>query len=433
MKQIAKFLRSFLLALVVSPGWVLAGAAERAEGPGRSADPPSTVILISLDGTRPADLNRDDMPALMGLADRGLRAEKLLPVLPTNTFPNHVTLITGVKPERHGIVNNRFIDPELGPFDRADIPRWIEIEPLWSLLERRGVASASYHWVGSEGRWPSGEAPRHWVPFSEQVPEIEKVQTILHWLSLPDLDARPRFISSWFRGADHAGHRYGPGHEEVQRDLKRQDLAIRALWQGLRDRGLLESTTVLFVSDHGMMSVETRADLGMALKKDGVRFEALGIGGFAIVYLEDASAKGVNRVVDTVRGMGLSADSRVGASKALPVNNPRFGDVIVTAPAGTAITYPGLSLEGFHGYSPNEPAMAGIFIAVGRLVPKDLVVPVVRSIDVAPTVLALLGEPVPHWMEGRPLPEFVTTARKTGELLPTILSAGQMAPDRSLP
>ena len=90
------------MACVVSQ----AAYAER----GDSLEP--TVILISLDGTRTRDLNEQDSPTLMALARRGLQAERLIPAIPTNTFPNHVTLVTGVAPERHGIVNNSFVDHE---------------------------------------------------------------------------------------------------------------------------------------------------------------------------------------------------------------------------------------------------------------------------------------------------------------------------------
>lgn len=393
MKQILKFSALWLLLCWPSAAPAEAGLAR-----------PSAVILISLDGTRPADLIRADLPALMGLADEGLRAQELLPVLPTNTFPNHVTLVTGVAPDRHGIVNNFFVDPERGLFDRSDIPGWIEVEPLWSLLERRGLPSASYHWVGSEGSWPGGRAPRHWMPFSKNIPERRKVARILEWLTLPDPASRPRFVSAWFRGGDHAGHHHGPGHGRVRTALKSQDEAIAALWKGLEEHGLLSSTTVLFVSDHGMAAAQTRVDLTAVLEETGVASRALGIGGFASVYLEDPSPEKIDRITLAARRAGVLAEDRIAASKTLPVSNPRFGDVIVRAPAGTAITHAGLSLEGFHGYDPADPAMAGIFIAVGRGIPKGRVVPLVRSIDVAPTILFLLGEKVPPWMEGRPVP-----------------------------
>ena len=432
MKQILKFLRPWLV-LLVSPFLAAAAAAETLVDPGPPADRPPVVILISLDGTRPADLNARDLPVLMGLADRGLRAERLLPVLPTNTFPNHVTLVTGVAPERHGIVNNLFIDPERGFFERDNIPSWIQVEPLWSLLERRGITSAAYHWVGSEGRWPGGRAPRYWMPFSKGTPEFTKVEKILEWLSLPDPDARPRFVTAWFRGGDHAGHHHGPGHSRVQTDLREQDLAIAALWNGLSERGLRPSTTLLFVSDHGMAAAQNRVDLTAALEEGGFAFRALGIGGFASVYLEDASPEQIERVTAAVRRAGIFAEARIAAAKTLPVDNPRFGDVIAIAPSGTAITRSGVSLKGFHGYAPKDPSMAGIFIAVGRGIPKGRVVPVVRSIDVAPTILALLGEEVPVWMEGRPVPDLLTTPGKTRTSDSAILASEKVVRDRSRP
>ena len=432
MRWISKFSSAWRV-LLVAPFLATAGAAERADTPVPPTGRAPLVILISLDGTRPADLNPGDLPVLMGLADRGLRAQRLLPVLPTNTFPNHVTLVTGVEPERHGIVNNVFIDPERGFFEKDDIPSWIQVEPLWSLLERRGITSASYHWVGSEGRWPGGRAPRYWMPFSKATPEFTKVEKILEWLSLPDPGARPRFVTAWFRGGDHSGHHHGPGHARVQSDLREQDVAIAALWNGLGERGLRASTTLLFVSDHGMAAAATRVDLTAMLKEGGLEFQALGIGGFTSVYLEDASPKEIERVTAPARRAGLFAEARIAAAETLPVDNPRFGDVIAIAPAGTAITHAGVSLEGFHGYVPQDPSMAGIFVAVGRGIPKDRIVPVVRSIDVAPTILALLGEEVPDWMQGRPLPELLTKPGKTAASDSAILASEKAVRERSRP
>src|SRR5262249_54581205 len=143
-----------------------------------AAAPPPTVVLISLDGTRP-DLGRRGMPVLGEIARRGAWAQRLLPVFPADTFPNHVTLVTGGYPERHGIVDNAFLDPERGVFDRDADPTWIEVEPLWSLAEARGIPTASFHWVGSEGARRSGRGPRLWKRFDPGLPEQEKVTQIL--------------------------------------------------------------------------------------------------------------------------------------------------------------------------------------------------------------------------------------------------------------
>ena len=215
---------SFALGLLV-----LAGTSSvPAEQPTRA---PSTVVLVSLDGTRPVDL--EALPTLAALGQRGLLAERMTPVFPSNTFPNHVSLVTGVGPQKHGIVNNSFRDPTRGVFRKRDIPTWIEVEPLWSLLEREGIASASYHWVGSEGRWPGGGGPLYWMPFDGETPEMTKVEQVLEWLQVEGACQRPRFVTMWFHGADHAGHVHGPESEEVKRTLRNQDKAIARLWDGL--------------------------------------------------------------------------------------------------------------------------------------------------------------------------------------------------------
>jgi predicted AlkP superfamily pyrophosphatase or phosphodiesterase len=70
---------------------------------------------------------------------------------------------------------------------------------------------------------------------------------------------------------------------------------------------------------------------------------------------------------------------------------------------GIAIAPKGLSIKGFHGYSPTAPEMDGIFYAFGSGVKAGRRLPRVRNVDVAPTVLDLLSQPIPPGMEGRPL------------------------------
>lgn len=374
-----------------------------------------SVILLSLDGTRPADVDEAPMPAVQALAHRGLRAARMLPVLPSNTFPNHVSLVTGVAPERHGIVNNVFLDPERGLFRYASDPTWIQVEPLWSVAARAGIVSASFHWVGSEGAWRNGLGPRHWRAFDSGTPVREKIDQILAWLALDDPAERPRLVTAWLPGADRAAHHAGPGSEEAREALREQDRELARLVRGLEALGAFESCTLLLVSDHGMARVERRADLRGRLRAQGIQARVLGGGGFASVLLEDErQAAGAARAA---RELGLEAWVRSEAPAELRLGNPRFGDVVVMAPVGTALGrgsswLGGLaarllgrssSLGGSHGHPPEAPEMAALFVAAGRGVPAGARTDMVRAVDVAPTVLELLGVRPPEWMEGRPI------------------------------
>ena len=375
-----------------------------------------TVILISLDGTRPAAVQ--ELPAFRRIATEGAWAERLVPAFPSNTFPNHVTFVTGVSPDRHGIVNNSFDDPVRGRFEYAADPTWIDVEPLWSLAARAGVVTAAYYWVGSEGAWRSGLAPRHWKAFDPATGETAKVEQILAWLDLPDARERPRLITSWFHGGDGASHRFGPDSEIVAGVLAKQDLALAALLDGLDARGLAASTTLLVVSDHGMTEAQRTADLAAALSGAGLDAAVIGGGGFAQVEVSgdaDRAAR-IARVVEIARGLGLEAWPNGQGPSEYAIPNARFGDVVVVAPLGTAIAAQSridwlmgivgierFAMRGIHGHRPELPEMGALFGAIGRGVAAGARPGTVRAVDVAPTVLALLGLPIPEWMEGRPV------------------------------
>ncbi|HEY8495186.1 MAG TPA: ectonucleotide pyrophosphatase/phosphodiesterase [Myxococcota bacterium] len=385
-----------------------AGAAPAAR------EAPPTVILISLDGTRPEDVA--ELPLFRSLARRGAVAEGLVPVFPSNTFPNHVTFVTGVEPDRHGIVSNVFRDPKRGLFRYENDPTWLEAEPLWSLLARAGIPSASFHWVGSQGAWRDGLGPRHWEPFDAGVPADRKIAQLLAWL---DGDDPPRFLTCWLNGVDGIGHRRGPGTAQAARALRAQERALAALVQGLEERGRLASTTLLLVSDHGMARVERHVDLEGALEEAGLRADVIGGGGFATVQLATkggvrARQAALRRALEVAHKLGLDAWATGDERAEWPTTNPRFGAFVAVAPVGTAIVdggralaapaaAVGLGLRGAHGHRPDAPEMAGLFYALGRGVEAGTRLGRVHALDVAPTVLHLLGQPQPATMPGRPV------------------------------
>ena len=74
------------------------------------------VLLISIDGLRPADVSEAakrglKIPNLRRFIVEGSSATGVRGVLPTVTYPSHATLLTGVSPAKHGIVSNTTFDP----------------------------------------------------------------------------------------------------------------------------------------------------------------------------------------------------------------------------------------------------------------------------------------------------------------------------------
>ena len=253
-------LRLLCLSLVAAS---LAGCA----GPPRVAAPvpetTPTLVLVSLDGFRWDYLDRPGVqaPTLRWIAE-GVRAGRLVPVFPTKTFPNHYSLVTGLHPEAHGIVGNSMRDPgrlvdgqparfSLSDRDALADSRWWGGEPIWVTAERQGVPTGTVFWPGSEAEI-GGVRPGRWLPYDGEMPYAARVDTALAWLDAPD---PPRLVTLYVEAVDDAGHRYGPDAPEVGAAIARVDSALARLVDGLRQRGRLDQTSLVVVSDHGMTAL----------------------------------------------------------------------------------------------------------------------------------------------------------------------------------
>jgi len=404
------------LAVAAALGLVLAAAgAARAERP--------VVILLSWDGVRHDYLERAELPGLARLAREGLRAERLLPVFPSNTFPGHVSLATGTYPDRHGIVDNRFWDRERGLFDYSNDASWIEAEPLWIAAERQGVRAAVFFWVGSETEWRGRRASYRRRPFDSAIGEGEKVRQILAWLDRPEAE-RPRLVMGWWHGADSAGHRKGPDHPDVVAALAEQDRHLRDLLAGLDARDAWDSTTLLVVSDHGMTEGTGRVDPGTALREAGIAVRLVAGSSLAHVFLEEPARAGEAEAA--LSGLdGVEVHRREAIPESLRIRHPtRTGDLVLrTRPplafrgargrlAGlyaVVVRWLGGSV-GLHGYAPEHPDMGAILLAAGRGVAKGRRIGPVRAVDVAPTVAGLLGIEPPRHSEGTRIPGIAAPA-----------------------
>jgi predicted AlkP superfamily pyrophosphatase or phosphodiesterase len=389
-------------ALAALALWLFAFAA--------AAEP--TVILLSFDGVRHDYPARVPNGALARMAREGARAERLVPVFPSSTFPGHVSLATGTYPDKHGIVDNQFLDRARGEFRMGNDASWIEAEPLWAAAERQGVPAAVYFWVGSETDWRGRRVHQRVAPFDAKVPEREKVARILGWLDLPPSE-RPRLVMSYWPGADHEGHLHGPDDASVQAALRERDAELGALLAGLDARKAWSDTTFLVVSDHGMAAVSDEVPLRATLEAAGIRARIEGGGAVAHLFLDDPAQR--KRAEAALKGI---VGIRVYRGDALPESfrlrfPSRTGDLVVVASSGVALRESPLSeralrvlagsKRGMHGWAPDDPDMGGILFALGRGVRPGTQLGVVRMIDVAPTVTHLLGIAPPASSEGKPI------------------------------
>lgn len=226
----------------------------------RIEDLKPTVILISLDGYRYDYIDKFQPPTLNKLAREGVRAKWMIPSFPTKTFPNHYTVVTGLYPQNHGLVENNVYDfGEIFRIDdrkKVEDSKWWLGEPIWVTAEKQGQIAASYFFVGTEAEI-GGERPTFWRTYNGRVPPEMRVDKVLAWLDLP-ADRRPTMITMYFSDTDDVGHEFGPDAEETRYAALNADRYINQLIDGLATRGIATQVNIIVVSDHGMAARDQR-------------------------------------------------------------------------------------------------------------------------------------------------------------------------------
>jgi predicted AlkP superfamily pyrophosphatase or phosphodiesterase len=228
----------------------------------RITDLEPTIILISIDGFRWDYPEKFAPPTINSLIAGGTRAKWLIPAYPTKTFPNHYTIVTGLHPGTHGLVDNNMLDRKtgrvfgLGKAEEVTDAMWWGGEPIWNTAQKQGKISASFFWPGSEAPI-GGMRPRYFKPYVHETPHEVRVDTVLSWLDLPKAE-RPQFITTYFSDVDDVGHNFGPDAEETRAAVMKVDSSLKRLMDGLKARGIDRAVNVLVVSDHGMSPYTNR-------------------------------------------------------------------------------------------------------------------------------------------------------------------------------
>ena len=384
-----------LFALTLS-----ACATAAPERPERAGDP--LVILVSIDGFRPDYLERGVTPTLNALKADGAFAV-MRPSFPSVTFPNHYTLVTGLHPDRHGIVNNTMIDADLGRFSLGNADAvtngdwWDEGEPIWVTAERAGLTTGTMFWPGSEADI-AGVRPSHWTVFDQSMSGDARVDQVLAWLDLPG-DRRPDFATLYFDIVDTAGHHHGPAAAETTEAVASVDASMGRLIEGLEARGLSDRTTLVVVSDHGMAATSPERAIYL---DDIIDVEALQIvhaGAFAgfnpVAGREDEVRAALIR-----RHLHMECFDKADLPARLAYGrHPRVPAIICLPETGWLVAtrdWPVRGPGGAHGYDNTAPDMAALFIAHGPRVRRGVTLTEVDSVDVQPLLAFLLGIDAPQ-------------------------------------
>ena len=368
------------------------------------------LVLISIDAFRWDYTTLYPTPNLDRIIAAGSKAERLVPVFPTLTFPNHYSIATGLYPANHGIVANTFPDPENDRWysmkDRAAVEdaSYYGGEPIWVTAETQGMVAASFFFVGSEAP-VKGVQPTHWRRYDGDIPGDERVDQVLAWLAEP-AERRPHMITLYFEEVDSYAHWYGPDSEDTVTAISRVDASIGRLLDGLEKLPHGDEINIIVVSDHGQRGY--RVDTPPFVLADYVytgHAPLVGGGSYLFIHLADEELHTAGEITATVNRHwehGTAYTRETAPADWHVTDNPRFPDLILMPDPGHAVipVAGGRPHAGDHGWAPEATNMHGIFMAAGPNIRAGVVIEQAETVDVYPLMLSILGLDSPGNTDG---------------------------------
>jgi predicted AlkP superfamily pyrophosphatase or phosphodiesterase len=420
-------------------------------------------VLITIDGFANFHLKNPglDLPTIRALARTGVEAESGETVFPSVTHPSHTTLLTGVHPLRHGVVNNRLTNRVTGEhFHVTNLDRMVSVKvpTLFDAARRKGLATAAFFWpetkndpsidfnvpevftpdsradIGAVAPAVLDELRGAGVPIDDYfryygdsflmgTADVVLAQAAAHAIAT----RKPALLAIHFLLTDEVQHELGPAHYRAQAALTTADHAVSLLVDAVRKSGIAEQTTFVVTADHGFATIDKQVNLGPLFAdpplKDAVKLHPQGWSLFVEktpafnaskhqtaldrAYQRAASIAGVAVIVRSAEFHALGIPT-YDESPFIAGHDMIVGEVdtFLTADAANRSTtrVPLVPPRHEHGYLPTHPKMFTSLVLSGRGIRKGTTIGHVRSLDVAPTIAALLGIEMKD-VEGRVLTE----------------------------
>lgn len=459
-----------LLALF-SLASVLSGLALAAELPRDRV-----VVLISVDGL--AHFYFDDpkakMPTIRKLAAEGARAEKMKAVMPTVTWPNHTSIVTGVQPAKHGVLGNSLFDRDKAVsvpliwdplFDKEEI---VKAPTIYDVAFAAGLKTAAITWPGTRGArtlnwtvpcvnknelflrygtqslWPEFKRAR--IPYENEAlgfkdghgQERDKIH--VQMLNFILRKHRPQLALLHILEVDHVEHAYGPQSPEAYEAVKFADDCVRDVWEELKV-SFPDQATLIIVSDHGFRRYSQLVQPNVMLRQAGLltskgkkitaaQVRSAGQGGSTMLYVMDEAKRGelIKKTAALFKGAEgietvITPDRFDDYGLPDPAKNRQAPDLVLSAQDGYMFSEglqgdlpvtPKGPEKGAHGYDPNLPELHATFVAWGAGIKKGVRLPTIPNTAVAPTMAALLNLKMEN-TDGGPLKAALTPLPKAAK------------------
>lgn len=408
------------------------------------------VILITIDGfpARMLDDKRTHAPRIRALAAEGASAEATKVSNPSVTWPNHTTLVSGVRPRKHSVLFNGVLDREadqvrINPNKTAT--ELVAAPTIFDLLHDAGLKTAGVNWPCTrksqslDDDFPDspdmvdfttsrlrGELVAEGILPSEKQEDFAKIGMPLRdeiWTKTACYLIRkrmPDFMAVHLLNTDSTHHKYGPESMASFTALALADRFVGDIVDAVNAAGLKEKTTIIVTADHGFATATNILQPNVLFRQAGwvevsrlnqivkARVQCVPEGGSGFIYFNNvatrdedrkktiellANQEGVKEVVgpEKFEELGLPPSGQKGSPDL--ILRPKIGYGVTGGATGDAFVAPVTMAisSGYHGYI-DEPLMNAVFVASGRGIKKGARLGAIENVDVAPTIMRLLGK-----------------------------------------
>lgn len=398
------------------------------------------------------------LPNLSKLIKNGAFSTKLRSVYPTLTYVVHSTLITGVYPDKHGIMHNNHFQPFIKEKDQSWF--WfrneIKVPTIFDAVNERNMSTAGIFWpVTGKASIKYNMPEMAAIKNENQVLKVLKNGNPFFCMSMemkfgryrrgiqqPYLDdyttlcaidtikrKKPNLLLMHLIDLDDAKHKYGTDSIEVNQAITRMDKRLGNIMNVVDEAGMKDDTVFLIVGDHGQFNVRSKVHLNNLLKEKGLIFEKNGVmrwrayfqstGGAAYLHIKQGDEEAEILVTDVIKN--AMKDDRYGIESFYSRNeldNLHVDELVkymLEARVGysfddsleepTIVDLEKQSIKyATHGYSPDKANYRCILIVSGTKIKNEYQLGDIEMVDIAPTMARILGIDFKN-CDGRPLDE----------------------------
>ncbi|MBS7233901.1 alkaline phosphatase family protein [Flavobacterium psychroterrae] len=352
------------------------------------------VVLVSMDGFRWDYVKHFKLQNLNQIAKEGVHAKSMRPSYPSKTFPNHYSIVTGLYPDHHGIINNVFYDAGLNESfalstNAKNDSRFYGGNPIWNVAEQQSVKTASFFWPGSD---TDKKRPSYYKEYNDKIPYGNRIDTVIKWLQLPEKQ-RPHLVTLYFDEPDHTGHNFGPLSPENEKAIKKMDSLMGQLSFKLNQLSIGKEINLIIVSDHGMTNISNDKKVVILhyLKPEWLEYKAV-INPIMSLQAKPGYQDSIANALKKVPHIKFWKSSEV--PKRLHYGtNPRVHDFVIEAKKGySLVSEKNQNIKGgTHGYDNKTKDMQAIFYAKGPAFKVDKEVKSFQNVSIYPLIAHILG------------------------------------------